>query len=309
MRLVYFDISAGNFGDDLNPFLWPKLLPGAFTGTATIPMYSPTVEGPPGEDLFVGIGTLIMARAPSSGTRIVFGSGTGYGKSEKLGGNWQFHCVRGPLTAEALGLDPKLAITDPAILVRLLPRPTGEKAHRLSFMPHWFMAETGAWQQICHALGIHFIDPRWPPARVLRNIAATETLITEALHGAVVADALRVPWMAVSSGDAVLPFKWNDWCRSIEVAYEPAVLPAIWRRRKGLGNQMVMAAKMAAGEFMLARIAKSPRPILSPNGVSERLTERMVEVLQTFCRSFNLRLNLHPQYDPAHGVNEGLEIA
>ena len=54
--------------------------------------------------------------------------------------NWDIHCVRGPLTADALGLAPDKAIADPAILVRLLQREPVAKIHSVSFIPHWEMA-------------------------------------------------------------------------------------------------------------------------------------------------------------------------
>lgn len=296
MRLVYYDIPAGNFGDDLNWFLWPRLLPDAFSGATRMPMFARTESGPPGEDLFVGIGTLIMQSLPSSGRRLVFGSGAGYGLTPDRDEQLKIYFVRGPLTAQKLGLDARLAITDPAILVRLFPPAAQATRYKISFMPHWIMAESGVWQQICHALDIHFIDPRWPPLRVIRNIAETEILVAEALHGAIVADALRVPWVPVTSGKSVLPFKWQDWCRTIGVPYEPVKLPAIWNPRRGIASHLVTIAKDLAGEVALARVISHPAPLLSNSGVNELLTERVIGVLDGFARERSLKLELSPHY-------------
>ena len=65
MQLYYFKDRHGNFGDDLNPWLWGQLLPEVLRG--------------PSDELFVGIGTLLNHRLPAAPIKHVFGSGHGYG--------------------------------------------------------------------------------------------------------------------------------------------------------------------------------------------------------------------------------------
>src|SRR5439155_10040399 len=45
----------------------------------------------------------------------------------------------------------------------------------------------------------------------------------ESLHGAIVADALRVPWvpLRIRRNPHTSPFKWEDWCSSMELPYGP----------------------------------------------------------------------------------------
>jgi succinoglycan biosynthesis protein ExoV len=296
MKLFYCDVPAGNFGDDLNTYLWPRLLPDAFEGMVRFtPLESAAVDHEDARDtLFVGIGTLIHDKVPATGRKVVFGSGCDGSRLPDINGGWDIQCVRGPLTADALGLDSTLAIADPAILVRLLPPAALEPAHRVSFMPHWCQAQSGAWQKICRMVGIHFIDPRWPPFQVLEAISSTGTLISEALHGAIVADALRVPWIAVSSKHHIQDFKWRDWCASIGQAYEPVTIPAIWTPASGLRSRAVTAAKMAYGASVLTRLDHRTR--LSNDAVIARLTDRLVEALESFANPRRFAVNLAPQY-------------
>ncbi len=65
MQLYYFKDRRGNFGDDLNPWLWRQLLPEVMQGSP--------------DELFVGIGTLLNHRLPAAPLKHVFGSGHGYG--------------------------------------------------------------------------------------------------------------------------------------------------------------------------------------------------------------------------------------
>ena len=106
MRLYYWVEKSGivNFGDDLNPWLWKRLLPYKFNEKSNIQ--------------FIGIGTLLNECIPKADKTLVFGSGVGYGKSLPLiDDSWHFYFVRGPRSAHALGLDDSAAITDPAILL------------------------------------------------------------------------------------------------------------------------------------------------------------------------------------------------
>ena len=98
MQLCWYDRPGGNFGDNLNPWLWPKLLPGRIDG-----------QGP----WLVGIGTLLNERLPAEGELVVLGAGAGLGRKPMVDARWRVLGVRGPLTAEALGLAPHLANRHP----------------------------------------------------------------------------------------------------------------------------------------------------------------------------------------------------
>jgi succinoglycan biosynthesis protein ExoV len=213
MRLVMWRGAEPNFGDELNLWIWPKVIPGILDDDET--------------DLFVGIGTLLNHRLPPQ-HKVVFGSGAGYGDQPDLrDGRWSIYCVRGPLTARALGLPPSTAVADPAILVnRVFHSGAAESSSDVGFMPHWESAVSGEWKAICAAADVRYIDPRDAVADVLQLVSGCRLLITEAMHGAIVADALRVPWVAAQIMPALFSFKWQDWCRSMAVEYRPLQIPA-----------------------------------------------------------------------------------
>ncbi len=245
MKLYYWKSQVRNFGDQLNPWLWPRILPGVFDDDR--------------RTIFLGIGTLLNSRVPERPFKVIFGAGAGYGDLPVLDSrSWKIYCLRGPLTAKALGLPVKLAISDAAVLVRRLSLPRPQETYAISFMPHWLTAELGDWQRICRQIGFNFIDPRNSVDDVLIGILGTQLLVTEALHGAVVADAMRVPWIAVRTKSPILDFKWNDWCQSVELDYRPGQLPVTSRQellsskylraRDALGSVAHQAMrKMSAG--------------------------------------------------------------
>ncbi|MCC9596343.1 polysaccharide pyruvyl transferase family protein [Rubrivivax sp. JA1055] len=222
LRLYYYRHPSGNFGDDLNLWLWPRLL-------------GPTFFDDDPDELLVGIGTLLNHRVPVARRTLVFGAGHGYGTVPSIDDRWHFFCVRGPLTARALGLPPELAVTDPAILVadsaRALAAPV---PGRVGFMPHCDSAEAFDWAAVAHDAGLHYIDPRHPVDTVLRDIGRCEKLVSEAMHGAIVADALRVPWIAVRAYPHIADFKWQDWTEAMRVRYCPDALQPLWSLCLGL---------------------------------------------------------------------------
>jgi succinoglycan biosynthesis protein ExoV len=108
-------------------------------------------------------------------------------------------------------------------------------------------------------------------------------LLTEAMHGAVVADAIRVPWIAIDSTGCfpMLPFKWQDWCMSVGVSYCPKRIPPLWAmpagtKYRGLVRHWIKQKIVAAA---LSGIVASTRPMLSRMLLIEQLCESLEEKL------------------------------
>lgn len=273
MKLFYWDKpSVRNFGDELNPWLWEKLLPGAFDGNPDV--------------LFVGIGTLINTSVPPARRVLVFGSGVGYNAPAKPDQSWKFYCVRGPKSAASLGLPPETGIVDPAVYIQRFVKPATTKTSRCAFIPHWRTTHF-AWEPLCAELGITYIDPCGSIDQVMKAIGETELLLAEAMHGAIVADALRVPWVGVRSGSQVLPFKWEDWCQSIGVSYNPQQLPSLDPPAEGanlnLRTQQWWHRSRAAGAFRKL-VRNPPAPTLSSDATLPALLARLDDKLDEFKR-------------------------
>lgn len=216
MRLYYYKTPAGNFGDDLNQWLWRQLFP--------IPIEQCFDD----ETLFLGIGSILNSEIPKyPPKKIVFGTGYGYGSLPSVTDAWRFICVRGPLTAQALELPPSAAICDSALLVRELVEPARSAEHKIAFMPHHRMINADDWQSVCESLDICYIDPAAPIQNILDKIRSSELVISESLHGAIMADAFRVPWIPVRTNSFILEFKWQDWCASIQLEHNFEWLPSI----------------------------------------------------------------------------------
>lgn len=287
MKLFYFQRRDGmsNFGDDLNAWLWPQLLPGLFDDDETT--------------VFIGIGTLLNhllpQRVPNAKKLLIFGTGAGYGQPlTAIKDRCQIYCLRGKLSARQLNQPEKLAITDGAVLVRRLFQPSGKKTSRFSFMPHIHHAKFAGpiWQDVCARVGFGYIDPSWPVEKVLDSISQTEVILAEAMHGAIVADALRVPWIPVVTSPRISSFKWQDWCSSLELAYHPYYLPPLlgsyprfdnrrlahkhWEncvKQEGwLALCQLLRARQSLWAKQLLRITQVACPNLSSQGHIERLT-------------------------------------
>jgi succinoglycan biosynthesis protein ExoV len=222
MKLFFWNSREGNFGDDLNTWIWDVLLPGWRD-------WDPDVT-------FFGVGTLLNSQSLTGlqGRRIlVAGTGVGYGLpySGPIFPEWDIRSLRGPLSARALGLDEALGLLDPAIMIpefpefRDLPR-TG----RALFVPHIASTRRHNWAPACDRLNIDFISPSEDSKRVIRALAGASLVLAESMHAAIIADAFRVPWIPVSVSGSFNGAKWQDWARSLgmQVDIKP-LFPAIAR--------------------------------------------------------------------------------
>lgn len=228
MKLFYFPASIGNFGDDLNAWLWPRLFPDAFSDDE--------------EALFIGIGTILDERIPNQAKRkVVFGSGV-----RKIAGHptldhtWDIRFVRGPISAHALGC-PEKYITDGAVCLRLLDLPPSEATSSTLFIPHFHTVRDHPYILRSAPEGVRVIDPRDEVESVIAAVRGAKAVITESLHGAILADLYRVPWTRLrlyswkTEKQDVSSLKWMDWGLSVGVdaaAWGGTSLPIIRGRIK-----------------------------------------------------------------------------
>ena len=216
-HIFYIDGERNNFGDDLNRWLWSRVLG-----------FSLDVDD---GTVVLGIGTLISRGfVPSANKYVVLSAGVGYDALPlDFGGQkWEILSVRGPLTAQFLNLPPEKAIIDGAALVRLLPEcePLPESQRDgVAFMPHYESLPAGNWEQVCGMAGVEFHDPQLPSEITLQRIRKAR-LVVAAMHAAIVADALRVPWIPVVLSPLSNSFKWLDWTMSLNLPYNPITLQA-----------------------------------------------------------------------------------
>lgn len=291
MELYAYRGGSPNFGDELNHWLWPRLLGEAFDGNG---------------DLFIGIGSTIMTGFCPTRRKVVFGAGYGgYTSPPVLDATWDVYFVRGKLSATALGLAEDKAIGDAGILIRSLGITRQAVPGRVAFMPHWESVWPGRWEQACRLAGVQFIDPTAPVETVLTAIASAELLLTEAMHGAIIADSLRTPWVAASP----LPkhrMKWDDWASMLGLQIDWGRLPrSSWLEQlqriapqgSALAGQLSARRRATAAlrdytpgwwveraAHHLDKLATTTSPRLSRDGALDTAHARMREQLDHFVR-------------------------
>ncbi len=308
MLLYRWHGAVRNFGDELNLLLWPRLLPGL-------------LDDDPAE-LFLGIGSVLDSRHAPHALKVVAGAGYGgYERLPVLDASWTIHWVRGPDTARLLGLPETYGLGDPAMLLPQagFGRLAGDA---VGFMPHFESLERGAWAAAAAAAGIELIDPRSEPAAIISAIGNCRLLLSEAMHGAIVADALRVPWIAVQPLAAVHRAKWYDWADALDLRIDFHALAASSLREQlgvsGFGTSRVgrrvldgygpALGRLASGRFVeraaraLALAAAAP-PQLSAAMALDRCQTRMLAKLEEVRRraSFPSPCGLGPRSGPRLG--------
>ena len=292
MKLVFFRGKVPNFGDELNLHVWPALLPHGFLDEDE-------------DELFVGIGSIIGNHLPAKSRKFVMGSGyAGYmGLPDVHDGSWDIRFVRGPNTAKTLKIDPNLSICDSAILLRAMELPAPAKNVGVAFMPHYESLERGNWAEACRQAGITLIDATEPVEKVLSQIRGARLLVTEAMHGAIVADALRTPWVGARPIYGGHHKKWLDWAGALDIdvrlnTLKPSSVLEYYIGKTGRGGALGKVGRLSASPLagipnrILTDIAARHldsmariEPQLSSDGMIQQVTERAQSAVDEFVRS------------------------
>ena len=292
VQLYRWQGAVRNFGDELNTVLWPRLLPNFFD------------DDP--DELFLGIGSVLDARHDTAAVKVVAGAGYGgYQAAPVLDASWIVHWVRGPRTAHLLGLTETDGLGDPAML---LTGPDNNGTGSIGYMPHFESLARGAWAAAAAAAGVVLIDPRDDTDGILAAIGNCRVLLSEAMHGVIVADAMRVPWIALRPLARVHRAKWYDWADALglQVHFHPLAASSLSERlhasplaashhgRRLLDRAGPVLAGAGQRRFIeqaaqsLAAAAAAP-PQLSAPAALDRCRTRMLERLEILRRNPRLQ--------------------
>ncbi|MRX43679.1 polysaccharide pyruvyl transferase family protein [Agromyces kandeliae] len=188
-----------NFGDDLTPWLLPAY------GVAPVHRVA-------GRARLSGVGS-ILEFLPGDFAGAVWGSGLMYGRRHPLP-HAKVLAVRGHLTRELIGAPDDVALGDPGILVsRRVDR--ARVRWDVALVPHGHHRKHEPFMSMADAAGlrVHVVDVHQPAARVVREIAAADAVVTTSLHGLVTADAYGIPatWTMLEPALSGGPFKFHDY--------------------------------------------------------------------------------------------------
>ncbi|MEM8580181.1 MAG: polysaccharide pyruvyl transferase family protein, partial [Pseudomonadota bacterium] len=93
-------------------------------------------------------------------------------------------------------------------------KPGGETV----FIPHVGTAKLPLnWERIAHRAGVRYISPAGESEEVILALARAKLVLAESLHGAIIADAFRVPFVPVSISPTFNRHKWLDWSESLNL--------------------------------------------------------------------------------------------
>ncbi|WP_309127661.1 polysaccharide pyruvyl transferase family protein [Microbacterium sp.] len=200
-----------NFGDDLTPMLLPRY--------GLVPLYRE-----PRAARLVGVGSLLEF-LPRDYSGAVWGTGLMNDAPHPLA-DAAVLAVRGPLTAERIGVEEEPAYGDPGLLVsRHIARPAEDG--RIVVVPHGHHRAHEALAALTRRAGdfARTVNVHRRAASAVREIATGRAVVTTSLHGLVTADAYGIPavWTTLDPPLGGGDFKFRD--------YEAAVTPGRTRFR------------------------------------------------------------------------------
>jgi beta-1,4-mannosyltransferase len=215
VKVFYHQGTAPNVGDDLNAILWSKLMPG--------------LDQLRTADWLIGIGTILDERVNHlEGSKLVLGSGLRTAHApRRFGADVRFAAVRGKHTAARLGLAADVAVCDPGFLVTRLWPDRAAGGDRIGLVPHVYSTRMTEITRVATDAGIEVVSPALPIDEFLAKLKACARVYCESLHGAIFADALRIPWARVRicshyyEGSGVSDFKWADTFSVLGVDSQP----------------------------------------------------------------------------------------
>ena len=210
MSLYFWTSEFKNFGDELNRLLWAEIFDERALDAADVEVW--------------GLGSLLGGTVRDSRKKLVLGSGSLGRATPVAAPGWDVRWVRGPLTAQALGLPEALGIGDPAVLWTGLSDGVSSPSGPVAIAPHWRTWLDYDWPRVAEMAGLVAINPMQSVLEVARQLRSCRAVLAESLHAGIFADALGIPWAPVVLAHRFNEFKWRDWMLTIQRDFSPFVI-------------------------------------------------------------------------------------
>lgn len=210
VRMTTKGILPRNFGDDINFSFLPNL-----TGYTHLlhkkNQYNRTTN-------YLMIGSILTDKYTDEQS-IIWGAGMLKERTLKHKPK-QVCAVRGPLTRDVLlksGIECPEVYGDPALLMPYHYYPYIQKKYKLGIIPHHSHIKSTLLNRFKNDDEIKIIDftsyPDWKT--VIKQMLACDFIVSESLHGLIIAEAYKIPNIWVSFGEIKQDFKYEDFFRSI----------------------------------------------------------------------------------------------
>ncbi|MDB4331440.1 polysaccharide pyruvyl transferase family protein [bacterium] len=198
-----------NFGDDFNPLFFSKVMDRRVR-----------LSRRRGDIRILGMGSILSS---ADGGCHVAGSGLLDPALPPRGNAEQVVALRGELSASKTGWRPEY-LGDPAVLLPLVYDCEKKARYRFGFLPHHREAKVSSGHVPDDWL---FINPAWPPLKVLESICGCERLVSRSLHGLILADAYQIPnaWIHPLPEMTGGIFKYEDYYSTMNHAKLSASVP------------------------------------------------------------------------------------
>ena len=199
---LHWHVGRPNFGDDANPRLFQVL------GTKEKIKIRFSKQS---ELHFLGMGSILEK---SNSNSIVLGSGFIRPPKKDVDiGYRSIVCVRGELSLDNLKLKKSCLLGDPMVMISLLLQRI-EPEIDIGLVPH-----ESNYLSYKSKYGKRFtvIDPRREPFETIKRISQCKSLISQSLHGLIVADAMEIPNLWLEPTDSILggKYKFMDYFSTV----------------------------------------------------------------------------------------------
>jgi len=198
---LFWHIGRPNFGDDINPSFLEKLS-GKSIRFAT----------DRSQPHLLGVGSILESATDAS---IVIGSGYLRPESGPLPKKATVLSVRGLRSLELADCDDHVLLGDPLLLVDTFFDQPIEKKYDTGLVAHVLNVRH---LRAKYGRHVHLISPTQRPWKVVEEIASCERIVSQSLHGLIIADALEIPnlWLAPSESMAGGRFKFDDYFTTLD---------------------------------------------------------------------------------------------